>query len=227
MTFLRRIQDINSLGFTNSLVLLLTGIIIGGLIVFGYYNIKDEQVSPKTSSQNVSDLAAATAYLKFKKIKASFFPSGIPDVYGQELNISFDRVQDAINKVRVFGPTYGKEGKKIILTGADLKRYTSIGSQISCQYCCKAKTLVRKDGNAACGCAHSIMMRGLAAYLLKSPPELSDEQILKELNTWKIAYFPKQTLTAKLQKMEKAGEEGIKEILNEFPDFLPRMVGGC
>lgn len=228
MTFLRRIQVVNSLGFINPLVLLFAGIIISGFIVYGCSDVKgDEQVNLESCPLDSSDLAAANAYLKFKKIKASFFPSGIPDVYGQELNISFDKVQDAINKVRVFGPTYGKEGKKIILTGANLKRYTSIGSQISCQYCCGVKTLVRKDGKAACGCAHSIMMRGLAAYLLKNHPELSDEQILGELNTWKVTYFPKQTLTAKLQEMEKAGEEGIKEILNEFPDFLPRMVGGC
>jgi len=71
------------------------------------------------------------------------------------------------------------------------------------------------------------MMRGLTAYLIKNYPELSDQWILKELNTWKIAYFPKQTFTARLREMEKAGEEGIKEILQEFPGFLPKMVGGC
>ena len=210
------------------LSLVFAGIIIGGFIVSGCSNIKkNEQGSLETCPLDSSDLAAASAYLKFKEIKASLFPSGTPDVYGQELDISFDRVQNAINKVRVYGPTYGKEGKKIILTGEDLKRYTKIGSQTSCQYCCGVKTLVKENGTAACGCAHSVMMRGLAAYLIKNYPEISDEQILEELNTWKIAYFPKQTLTARLQEMEKAGEGGIKEILQEFPDFLPRMVGGC
>jgi hypothetical protein len=177
---------------------------------------------------NSADLAAAQAFIKFKKLKASFMPSGIPDVYGQELNISFNQVQDAINKVRIFGPTYGKEGKKITLTGNDLKRYTSIGTQIACEYCCRAKTMVKPDGVAACGCAHSIMMRGLTAYLIKNhPEEFSDEEILKELNKWKITYFPKQTLSAKLVEMEKSGDEGIREILKEFPEFLPKMVGGC
>jgi len=71
------------------------------------------------------------------------------------------------------------------------------------------------------------MMRGLAAYLIKNHPELSDDQILNELNTWKITFFPKQTLSAKLLELEKAGESGIKELLEEFPDFLPQMVGGC
>jgi hypothetical protein len=154
-------------------------------------------------------------------------PSGIPDIYGKELNISFDNVQDAINKVRVFGPTYGKEERKIALTGENLKRYTNIGQQFACEYCCSVKTLVRTDGVAACGCAHSIMMRGLAAYLIENHPELSDERILEELNAWKITYFPKNTLMAKLGEMEKAGDTGIKEIQKEFPDFLPKMVGGC
>ncbi|HDZ62245.1 MAG TPA: hypothetical protein ENH40_03770 [Nitrospirae bacterium] len=86
---------------------------------------------------------------------------------------------------------------------------------------------MRKDGVAACGCAHSIMMRGLAAYLIENHPEITDKQILEELNAWKVTYFPKQTLTARLQEMEKAGEEGIKDILEEFPGFLPSMVGGC
>ena len=127
----------------------------------------------------------------------------------------------------MFGPTYGEEGKKIVLTDADLERYISIGSKIACEYCCSVKTLVREDGTAACGCAHSIMMRGLTAYLIQNHSEFSDEQILNELNAWKATYFPKQTFSEKLSEMEKAGEPGIKEILDEFPDFLPQMVGGC
>ena len=219
------------------LVSVLIGAVIGGAIVYSYYNSeRPEKLSQEADdlescdinlSQEDRDLAAASAYLKFKEIKSSFIPSGIPKVYGKELNISFDEVQDAINKVRVFGPTYGEEGKKIILTGADLERYIKIGSQTACEYCCGVKTLVREDGEAACGCAHSIMMRGLAAYLIKNHPELSDEQILNELNTWKITYFPKQTLSIRLKELEESGESGIKEILEEFPDFLPQMVGGC
>ncbi|MFQ6049608.1 MAG: hypothetical protein ACE5J0_01030 [Candidatus Paceibacterales bacterium] len=203
--------------------------IINQLAKLNQKEFNDPEVKDKIEklSEEIYNLRVLHPYLRFKEIKTSFIPTGVPDVYGQELNISFDQVQDAINKVRVFGPTYGEEGGKIILTGADLARYIKIGSQTSCEYCCGATTLVREDGEAACGCAHSIMMRGLAAYLIKNHPELSDEQILKELNTWKITYFPKQTLSAKLQEMEKAGEAGIKELLEEFPDFLPQMVGGC
>jgi hypothetical protein len=197
----------------------------GGFMIGNYFNINGEQGNQCPLSE--SDLTAASAYLKFKNVKSSFIPTGIPAVYGQELNISFDEVQDAINKVRVMGPTYGKGDKKIVLTGENLKRYTNIGQQIACEYCCKATTLVRKNGVAACGCAHSIMMRGLTAYLIEKHPELSDDQILDELRAWKITYFPKETLTAKLAQMEKGGDEEIKVILKEFPDFLPKMVGGC
>lgn len=223
------------------------GILLGAMFILaliglsetGFFSSKQEgkisQVFPETSSEisktidktSLSDEEAAQAFLKFREIKNAFIPSGIPAVYGQELNISFDAVQEAINKVRVFDPTYGKGEKKINLIGADLERYIKIGSQTACQYCCGAKTLVRKNGEAACGCAHSAMMRGLAAYLIKNHPELSDEQILKELNTWKITYFPKQTLTAELDRRLKAGDTGIKTILEEFPEFLPQMVGGC
>lgn len=230
----------------NSLVLVLIGIIVGGVVGYGISNpnILKETLPKGTASisQTTCDLSgqtlsteainsdsanAATAYLKFKEIKESHIPTGVPAVYGEELSISFDQVQDAINKVRVYGPTYGREGKKITLTGQDLERYINITSQTSCQYCCGVKALIREDGSAACGCAHSIMMRGLAAYLIKNHPELSDGQILDELNTWKITYFPKQTLTEKLSEMEKTGEPGIKEILEEFPEFMPQMVGGC
>lgn len=209
------------------LILLLVTTIsgFGGFMVGNNNNAENEQANRCPVSDE--DLSAASAYLKFKKVKSSFIPTGIPAVYGEELGISFDNVQDAINKVRVFGPTYGKADKKITLTGENLKRYTNIGLQIACEYCCSAKTLVKKDGTAACGCAHSIMMRGLAAYLVENHPELSDRQILDELETWKITYFPKQTLTAKLGEMEKSGDEGIKSVLREFPDFLPKMVGGC
>ena len=228
--------------FLAYILLILVGGIIGGVAVYGYYDFKASKGSSRKEisenydsttcsvedfdlTQEEIDLKSASAYLKFREIKKSFIPSGVPDVYGEELNISFDEVQDAIDKVAQLDPTYGK--KKIILTGVDLEKYIEIGSQTACKYCCAAKTLVFENGEAACGCAHSQMMRGLSAYLIKNHPELSNEQVLEELNAWRITYFPKQTLTERLAEMEKTGESGIKEILQEFPDFLPQMVGGC
>lgn len=73
----------------------------GGFMIGNYYTINGEQGNQCPLSD--SDLSAASAYLKFKNVKSSFMPSGVPDVYGHELDISFDKVQDAINKVRVMG----------------------------------------------------------------------------------------------------------------------------
>jgi hypothetical protein len=220
-----------------SLFLLLAGALVGGVAVYNYFSLKNgKNYFPKGNNLAINFDPGnyqneAAAYLKFKAIKEAFIPSGVPDTYGRELGISFDKVQDAINKVRVFGPTYGQGKKKITLadlTESELKRYKKIGSSIACEYCCGAKTLTLEDGTAACGCAHSIMMRGLAAYLVKNhSQEFSDEQILEELTKWKRAYFPKQTLSAELARLAKEGEPGIEQILKEFPDFLPQMVGGC
>lgn len=244
----RQNKNLNLPNFGLGLTIGATLVILAGIAMlhFGIINFSKNQIQRKTqlsenlqeteeksiNTDNLDNLsedqkAEVLAYLRFKEIKKSLVPKGVPDIYGEELNISFDQVQDAINKVRVFGPTYGEAGKKIELSGEDLEKYINITSQTSCRYCCGVKTLVREDGQAACGCAHSIMMRGLAAYLIKNHPELSDEQILEELNLWRRIYFPKQTLSAELKELEESGEPGIKEILEEFPDFLPQMVGGC
>lgn len=216
------------MGRQNFAVMFLLGILIGGFGMYSYYNFGgSKKISQKDIRKDGNTLAASAAYLKFKEIKSSFVPTGTPEVYGKELDISFDKAQDAINKVRIFDPTYGSEGKKIILSGDDLKRYIKIGSQIACEYCCGAKTLVKENGEAACGCEHSQMMRGLAAYLIKNHPDISDERILEELTKWKRTYFPKQMLSAKLQEMKKAGDKEVEDVLKEFPDFLPEMVGGC
>ncbi len=218
------------------LIFILVGIVIGAISVYSYYGLnvfqlkkERSQVFSKEKNFQGKDseelLTEAAAYLKFKEIKNSFIPKGVPDIYGKELNISFDKVQDAINKVAPFDLTYGQ--RKIALSDSEMKRYIDIGSKISCEFCCGAKTLVFKNGDAACSCDHSQMMRGLTAYLIKNHPNFSDEQILKELWRWKISFFPKQTLTRELNRRQKLGEPGINEILKEFPEFLPQMVGGC
>lgn len=209
-----------------SLVLFLLGLVLGGAAVYGYFNFVVPEKASSKVIQNFSNIEkAAAAYLKFKEIKENTIPSGVPEIYGKELNISFDQVQEAINKVAPFDLTYGKN--KIELNSQEMERYIKIGLQTACKYCCGAQTLVFENGEAACGCDHSQMMRGLAAYLIKNHPELSDDKILQELNTWRATYFPKQSLTEKLAEMEKAGDSSIKEILEEFPEFLPQMVGGC
>lgn len=169
---------------------------------------------------------------------------GAPEKYGAELNVSFDQVQASMNVMKQFDPGYGNQ--KIILTGEALKRYTDVGLRISCEFCCGAKAIVFANGEAACGCAHSQAMRGLAAYLIQQHgAEYTDDEILRELALWKGRYFPKQMvkkMTEQLQngqytpdmaalllglEMPKySGQSGDIPLPSEIQN-APGMVGGC
>lgn len=177
---------------------------------------------------SVEEKEAVQAFLKFKKIKGEVIPAGVPDVYGRELGVSFDEVQESMDRMRGLGPTYGVEGKRIVLEGEELERFIAIGKQTSCEHCCDATTLVDDEGVAACGCAHSIVMRGLVAYLIKNHSDkFTDDEILAEVNRWKRVFFPKQILTARFDELRESGDKDVESLLREFPDFLPQMVGGC
>jgi hypothetical protein len=179
-----------------------------------------------TLEREVRELRVLNPYYRFREIRDEVMPTGIPLIYGEALNVSFDQVQASINVMRNFDPTYGEDG--IVLTDDNLTRYVDVGRSTACLYCCDARTLVDPSGDAACGCAHSQAMRGLAAYLITNyPDDYTDEEIVEELNRWRAVYFPKQTLTEALVGQRNAGEPGIQEIMNEFPEFMPQMVGGC
>lgn len=168
---------------------------------------------------------------------------GTPDIYGNELGVSFSQVEQSMGIMKEFDPTYGS--KKIMLSGALLNRYISIGSKIACEYCCGATTLVKSDGVAACGCAHSQAMRGLAAYLLQNhASEYTDDQILRELARWKGSYFPK-AMVDKISQQLSSGQytPDVASLLLDLkvPKYsgssqnaplpnnikLPGQVGGC
>ncbi len=92
----------------------------------------------------------------------------------------------------------------------------------------------RKAGEAACGCAHSFAMRGLAKYLItEHGAEYTDEQILGELGKWKVLFFP----SVHLQKAQVLKDKGIElNYVNlasnkyrgiETGKDPGQMVGGC
>lgn len=173
---------------------------------------------------------------------ARIIPKGIPAIYGSELGVSYD---DPVSAMKVMAPM--DDG--ITLTAEQNARYVKIASQISCEYCCGAESIIFPNGQAACGCQHSYTMRGLAKYLLtKHGTEYSDEQVLEELGKWKTLFFPKQILTKALA-FESAGKaiNTIDLTSNKYRGFsaqaapqsaattggasgvagLPNMVGGC
>ena len=117
-------------------------------------------------------------------------PTGVPAVYGEELGISYDDIsasnsQTTESTIQILSSYEDDE-----LSEAQLDRYVKIGSSISCEYCCGAKSLVFSNGQRACGCAHSYAMRGLEKYLLINHPDMTDVEILNELGKWKVLFFP-------------------------------------
>jgi len=193
-------------------------------------------------------------------------PKGIPEIYGSELGISYDYIS-------VSNPGLADETIKFLgsfddgiqLSGKELERYVNITSQISCEYCCGANSIIftKEDedamaekienavangqitkeqadryriraGDAACGCAHSYAMRGLAKYLLqKHANEFTDDEILEELAKWKTLFFP-GNMAAKAKILKEKGIEfnyinlGSNKYRGiEQGSSSGGMVGGC
>lgn len=171
--------------------------------------------------------------------------TGVPATYGSELSVSYDQVEQSMNIMAAYDPDYGSQ--PVALTPEQQQRYVAIGTKISCEYCCGAKAIVAPNGKAACGCAHSQAMRGLAVYLLsKHGSQYSDDQILRELARWKARYFPKQMI-GKMESQRASGQyttdiaalllgvanpstSGQPATSAPLPSSLqnlPNMVGGC
>ncbi len=158
-----------------------TAIVIGVflLIMFAYNGVRLSGVS---AGGEMMPLVGASEII----------PTGVPEIYGSELGISYDDVS-AANPQKADATIRVMKNIDISLTlkGADLDRYIRIGSQISCEYCCGASSIIFSDGRAACGCAHSYAMRGLAKYLItEHGNQFSDDEILTEMAKWKVLFFP-------------------------------------
>jgi len=121
---------------------------------------------------------------------SDIIPTGVPEVYGSELGVNYDDISPS--NPRLADATIAKLAayEDADLTSEQLTRYIRIGSSISCEYCCGANAIIFLNGERACGCAHSFAMRGLAKYLLINHPDMSDEDILRELGKWKVLFFP-------------------------------------
>jgi hypothetical protein len=158
-------------------------------------------------------------------LMAELIPRGVPDVYGEELGVSFEEPVSSLDILAALDGDLYPDGKIKFsdLSGENQQRYINIAGRISCEYCCGAKSIAFSDGRVACGCAHSAAMRGLAMYLLQNHGgEFTDAQVLEELTKWKTLFFPKQTVQKALQ-LRAQGSALNATSLNELPD----MVGGC
>ncbi len=199
-------------------------VVLAGLLMYSF---------GKTSSGVVGEVIGSVS-------TSDILPTGLPSVYGNELKIAYDDVSPndprlADSTIKVLADIDRSE----TLTGADLQRYIdvlyNIEGGISCEFCCGARSVIREDGSAACGCAHSYAMRGLAKYLIKfHGDEFSDEEILEEVAKWKVLFFPgiHETKAAVLES------EGIELTFTNLGSNMYRgieegqqsgggMVGGC
>lgn len=164
-------------------------------------------------------------------------PKGTPEIYGKELGVNYDDV--SVNDQSKADKTINKLGlldKQITLSGSDKERYISIASQISCEYCCGAESVINSDGSAACGCSHSFAMRGLAKYLIKNhASEFTDDEILGEMGKWKVLFFPgihaQKAAVLKSKGVELSfinlASNKYRGAENEAPASGAAMVGGC
>lgn len=137
---------------------------------------------------------------------ADFAPSGIPRIYGAELGIKYDDISATDNaKADATIRKLAGFDDGITLSGDLMTRYIAVAGKISCEYCCGVETIIFPDGKAACGCAHSYAMRGVAKYILKyHAKEFTDAEILEELGKWKTLFFP-GPMTAKAEVMKVKG----------------------
>jgi len=230
------------------------------LILFNQFQL----MSIQNSNNNLQTIGATSVAI----VEASeVIPKGTPEIYGKELGVNYNDVSP--NNPALADKTIavlGNLDRTIILEGINLDRYITITSQISCEYCCGAESIiVRKEdvnnlnkkieeaindgkitreqadkyrttaGNAACGCAHSYAMRGLAKYLVSEHGnEFTNEEVLEELGKWKTLFFPSQ-MSSKAQALKQAGIEFnyINLASNKYRGIETSsspssgMVGGC
>ncbi|MEM4254756.1 MAG: hypothetical protein QXR53_00305 [Candidatus Norongarragalinales archaeon] len=193
--------------------------------------------------------SGATSGASLQAVVDRVIPKGVPDVYGSELGVSYDK---PVESLTILGKLDGDLYPDGTLKFADLdsdaqQRYVALGKMIACEYCCGATELVFSNGQPACGCQHSAAMRGLAKYLLLKHPDLEDSAILEEMAKWKILFFPKQHISKAVSFASSGMDSNINPTdlaSNEFRGFkassssqsqsssqnianAPDMVGGC
>lgn len=159
--------------------------IVAALMIFNQYMLFNISGGVSGSGTGYSGIAVSGSY-------ENVLPSGAPEIYGAELQVRYDDVSAndaagsnaAIAKMSVYDTG-------ITLSGEKLQRYIAVTTQISCEYCCGVDAITYPNGAAACSCAHSRAMRGLAKYLLdRHANEFTNDQILEELGKWKTLFFP-------------------------------------
>jgi len=176
--------------------------------------------------------SSAGSAVNLQAIVDRVIPTGVPDVYGSELGVSYDKPVESLTVLgKLDGDLYPTGTLKFSMLDADAqKRYVAMGTMIACEYCCGATELVFSNGQPACGCQHSAAMRGLAMYLLSKHPDMSDAKILEEMAKWKILFFPKQHVSKAVSFSSSGMDSNINPTdlaSNEFRGFKPSQASSA
>ncbi|MBI4015976.1 MAG: hypothetical protein HY362_04635 [Candidatus Aenigmarchaeota archaeon] len=223
------------------------GLMIAALFIVGFNTMQinslvgeknslaTASVSNTVTGNVISSVVSTTQIQQSQVSGIDVAPKGVPSIYGEELKVSFDDV--SVTNPQKADATINKLGvldDQITLSAEEMTRYIDIAGRISCEYCCGAASIIFPNGNAACGCAHSYAMRGLAKYLLKNHgSEYTNDQILDELGKWKTLFFPGPTAAkAKILKDKGIELNYINLASNKYRGIEKgtggsSMVGGC
>ena len=111
------------------------------LMIFNQFQIASLDVNDSQSGSSGAPTGLSVAEA------SDVIPTGVPKIYGGELNLKYDDVN--VNDARLADETIAVMSnfdKEIILQGNELERYIDILSEISCEYCCGAQSvIVRRD----------------------------------------------------------------------------------
>ncbi|MEK6904398.1 MAG: hypothetical protein AABW87_02275 [Nanoarchaeota archaeon] len=211
------------------------GLLVLTLLITVFNTVQIGKIGKTGGANLAAESGGAAAPVISGSAVQDVIPKGTPDVYGKELGVNYDDIspynrQKADASIRKLGIL----DNTISLSGDDLSRYINVAGRISCEYCCGAESIIFSNGQAACGCAHSYAMRGLAKYLITSHgDEYSDDEILEELGKWKTLFFPEQMVTKAGIMMQKGIEMNYVNLAsNKYRDIEKGassggMVGGC
>ncbi len=217
--------------------LLIMVVVLAGFVILNQYLI-NSMVFVSAAGTATQNAAPTISNAELLAIEAQILPKGVPAVYGSELGIRYDDVD--INDQKKANALIDKlaalddPNPKNSMTADQLKRFVAIGNMIGCEYCCGLGVMVRADGSRPCSCLHSYAMRGVAQYLIKNHPEMTDDQILEEVGKWKTLFFPDNIGQKALVLKEKGIELNyINLASNKYKDIESgsaggaRQVGGC
>src|SRR3989344_1500947 len=124
---------------TITVVLLIVGIL--GMVFNQFQLITLTSAAAGSTINTDAQISAAATGISLAE--AAVIPKGTPDIYGKELSISYDDVNaNNPEKTESTISRLGDLDRAIVLEQKDLERYIDITSEISCEYCCGAASII-------------------------------------------------------------------------------------